>query len=247
MAQAPVPAEPGPSPDADRSGQMTLTQTKLSQTDRAYHRLRAMIVSGEVGPADRIDANRLVEALGFGRTPVREALLRLQTEGVVRIVPKRGVEVVTLSAEDLTEIYQVISAAEIEAVRLLAMTAPPAERLGSLFDAVDRMQAAVEADAREDWIQADEAFHRALLELNPNRRLRDLGLLHRDLAQRAHFVALRLLDRGELARSTRRHRKLIDRIVSGDAARAVDRHRLQRDRGARMLVATLRAFRLDRL
>ena len=219
---------------------------KLSQTDNAYACLKSMIISGEIGPADHIDANKLVDALGFGRTPVREALLRLQTEGIVRVVPKRGVQIVTLSADDMMEIYQVVSAVEIEAVRLLTMTGPSADQLASLTDANERMIKAAQTDEREEWILADEDLHRALLELNPNQRLRDVGFLHRDLAQRAHFVALRLLRTEQLMKSARQHKKLIKLIKTGDAA-AVASHQLQRDRGANMLVDILRQYRLTQL
>lgn len=239
-----MPSETGlggaPAPAAGDGG-------KVSQTQSAYARLKRMIVSGEIGPADQVDANRLAEALEMGRTPVREALLRLQTEGIVRILPKRGVRIVMLSAEDITEIYQVISAVEIEAVRLLAMSGPPVSGLDRLTDACDRMIAAAGSDAREDWILADEDFHRAILDLNPNRRLGDVGLLNRDLAQRAHFVALRLLPPGQLMESARQHADLIRLIVSGDANAAVDRHRVQRERGAGMLVGVLRQYRLTQI
>lgn len=220
---------------------------KPSQTDTAYARLKRMIIFGEIGPADQIDANKLVGVLGVGRTPVREALLRLQIEGIIRIVPKRGVQIVMLSADDITEIYQVISAVEIEAVRLLTMTKPSMDQLGRLVDAADRMVSAAKTDEREEWVLADEDFHRTLLELNPNQRLRDVGLLHRDLAQRAHFVALRLLRPEQLKKSSRQHRKLIELIMTGDAAAVVASHQDQRDRGAKMLVDTLRQYRLTQL
>ncbi len=220
---------------------------KPSQTDLAHARLKGMIIAGEIGPADQIDANRLVDVLGIGRTPIREALLRLQMEGIVRIVPKRGVQVVLLSADDITEIYQVISAVEIEAVRLLALSKPSHKQLRVLIDANERMISAAEQNKREDWVLSDEAFHRALLELNPNRRLRDVGLIHRDLAQRAHFVALRLLPPDQLLKSTRQHKRLIKLIRAGDEAAAVESHLTQRDRGANMLVGVLRQYRLTQL
>jgi DNA-binding GntR family transcriptional regulator len=220
---------------------------KVSQTDGAYLRLKAMITSGEIDPGDQIDATRLVDVLEFGRTPIREALLRLQTEGIVKIVPKRGVQIVKLSADDLTEIYQVISAVEIEAVRLLTMQRPSADQLGKLYDAAERMLSDAEADRREAWIMSDEAFHRGLLELNPNRRLGDVGLLHRDLAQRAHFVAIRMLQPVCLIESARNHRKLIDLMVDGDVDKAVADHQTQRQRGAKMLVDVLRQYRLSQL
>lgn len=222
-------------------------QPKVSQTGGAYLRLKAMIISGEIDPADQIDANSLVDVLEFGRTPIREALLRLQTEGIVKIVPKRGVQIVKLSADDLTEIYQVISAVEIEAVRLLTLQRPSVHQLGKLVEAAERMLTAAESDQREEFILSDEAFHRGILELNPNKRLRDVGLLHRDLAQRAHFVAIRLLQSGSLLESARQHRKLIDLIAGGDTPQAIADHQAQRHRGARMLVDVLRQYRLSQL
>lgn len=220
---------------------------KPSQSDNAYVRLKSMIISGEIGPADQIDANMLVDVLEFGRTPIREALLRLQLEGIIKIVPKRGVQIVMLSADDITEIYQVISAIEIEAVRLLTMTKPSLEQLDRLTLAAKRMVVAAQTDEREAWVLADEDFHRTLLELNPNRRLRDVGLLHRDLAQRAHFVALRLLRPEQLMKSARQHKKLIKLIAAGDADAVVASHQVQRDNGAEMLVGVLRQYRLTQL
>jgi DNA-binding GntR family transcriptional regulator len=225
----------------------TAAVRKPSRTDNVYALVKGMILSGEIDPVDRIDAHRLVDMLGFGRTPVREALLRLQSEGIVTIVPQRGVRIVTLSADDLTEIYQVISAVEIEAVRLLAEFAPRTDRLDALTAASDRLAAAAQTDDREDWVSADEAFHRAILELNPNRRLREVGLLHRDLAQRAHFVALRMLRPDQLTESARQHSRLIELILAGDVEAAVASHRTQRDRGAELLVGVLRHYRMTQI
>lgn len=220
---------------------------KRSQTDAAYGQLKDMIVSGRLDPTMQIDAHKLVDVLGFGRTPVREALLRLQTEGIVKIMPKRGVQIVSLSAEEILEIYQVITAAETEAVRLLTKGGPSLDQLGPLIRAAEHMMSAAQAGSRDGWIAADEDFHRQLLKLNPNRRLCDVGLLHRDLAQRAHFVALRLLRSEQLLKSARQHKRLIKLIASGDAATAAETHQVQRDRGAKMLVGVLHQFRLTQL
>ncbi len=220
---------------------------KPSQTDQAHARLKTMIISGELHPAELIDASRLADALGFGRTPVREALLRLQMEGIVRILPKRGVQIVMLSADDVREIYQVISALEIEAVRLLTLTLPGMDDLAPLSEIQSRMAAAAERNDTEAWLLADEAFHRQLLELNPNRRLCDVALAHRDLVQRAHFVALRLLRSEQIAMSARQHKRLIRLIASGDAATAVESHQMQRDRGADMMVGVMRDHGLAKL
>lgn len=206
-----------------------------------------MIIAGDISPADQIDANQLGDMLELGRTPVREALLRLQVAGIVEIVPKRGVRVVTLSATDITETYQVITAIEVEAVRLLTLSKPGAKDVVLLKEAAQQMTVAAEHDQREDWVLADESFHRALLCLNPNKRLAQVGLTHRDLAQRAHFVALRLLRPEQVKKSAREHKRLIRLIVSGDAKAAVECHQGQRDRGATMLVGVLQQYGLSQI
>ena len=165
----------------------------------------------------------------------------------MRIVPKRGVQIVTLSADDVTEIYQVISAIEVQVVRLLTQSQPTIDQLRTLVQANDRMFDAAKKNKRERWVAADEAFHRALLELSPNRRLRDVGLTHRDLAQRAHFVALRLLCSEQVTRSAKQHKRLIKLIVSGDDEAAAESHQSQRGRGANMLVGVLRKYGLSEL
>lgn len=223
------------------------TKRKLSQSDQAHQRLKQMIISGELPPSESLDANRLGDALGLGRTPVREALLRLQLEGIVRIMPKRGVEIVRLSASDIREIYQVISAIETEAVRLLTRTRPSSAVLEPLAEATAQMIAAAEADKREQWVLADESFHRAILLINPNQRLCDVGMMHRDLAQRAHFVALRLLQSDQVLQSARRHGRLIRLIGAGDEQAAMQAHQRHRDYGANMLVGVLNKFGLSEL
>lgn len=227
---------------------MLPTKTKtMSQTDVAYDQLKAKIIAGEFHPGDQVDAIRISEDLGLGRTPVREALLRLQNEGIVKIIPKRGVRILSLSADDLTDIYQVISAVEVEALRLICEAKPPAHKLLPLDDAVRCMAEAASANNREDWAHADERFHRQLLELCPNKRLRDVGITHRDLAQRSHFVALRLLTQDQRAKSAEQHGILLDQIRTGEIATAVESHRRQRARGSDMLVCILREHQLTRL
>ncbi len=206
-----------------------------------------MILSGQLGPAEQIDANILTETLETGRTPVREALQRLQTQGIVRIVPKRGVQIVTLTADELMEIYQVVSALEIEAVRLLATSNISPGGLADLTKHADALIAVEKTEDREAWILADDAFHRALLRNNPNRRLLDAGMLHRDLAQRAHFVASRMLDQPNFRKSALAHQDLIRLIAKGDVEAACANHQTQRQRGAELLVSVVRRFGLKQL
>ncbi len=218
-----------------------------SLTDRAYAYLKAEIISGGIAPGSLLDANALAGTMGVSRTPVREAILRLANEGAVEVSARRGMRVVTLTATDLQEIYDVITALEIEAVGLLTASKPEKSDLAPLVEQVVRMRVAAEIGDGEAWNLADEGFHRGLLDLSGNRRLAEAGNGYRDMAQRAHFVALRLVSIDQKAGSIEAHAALISVIQSGDADAARDLHRKQRERGSHLLVNALREMKLEHL
>jgi DNA-binding GntR family transcriptional regulator len=87
-------------------------------TDQVYERLRELIVGGRVGPHERLHQTRLAEALGVSRTPVREALLRLEQEGLAYSQPGRGLFVKGVSAKDVADLYEVRLILEPQAARL---------------------------------------------------------------------------------------------------------------------------------
>jgi DNA-binding GntR family transcriptional regulator len=223
----------------------------MSLTDTAYASIKAAILAGEIAPNAPLDEKSIAAGLGMSRTPVREALLRLQGEGLVEMARGRGIHVRLLSAADMREIYEVLTGLETLAVSLLASpgiapqgstaaAGPPA----ALADALARMEQAAAAGDWQEWGGADEAFHRALLEGCGNGRVRALGLQHRDLIQRPHFVAMRLQPPDYLARSTRAHRALLALIAAGDAERAALAHLQQRRRGEAALMAIIDTYRL---
>lgn len=218
-----------------------------SLTDRAYAYLKAEIISGRVPAGALLDAKALADTMGVSRTPVREALLRLANEGVVEVNARRGIRVVTLTAADLQAIYEVITALEIEAVHRLTAAGSDRERLAPLTEQLVRMRVATEDGDGEAWNLADEGFHRCLLDLCGNDRLAEAGRRYRDMAQRAHFVALRLVPLEEKSRSNESHADLIRTIRSGDAEAAQRMHRVQRNRGSKLLVDVLREIKLGHL
>lgn len=224
-----------------------MTKAAESYTSLAYAHLKREIMSGHIGAGGQIDAKAIADELGVSRTPVREAILRLASEGVVEVNARRGMRVLPLSVDEIQAIYQLITAIEVEAVFLMASRNDRVEAVRALGQAVARMDAAIEASDGEAWNLADEQFHRALLEQSGNARLAEAGRTYRDIAQRAHFVALRLVPLPQKARSADAHRELIAKIEAGDAFNARETHRGQRNRGGELLVASLRALRLDHL
>jgi DNA-binding GntR family transcriptional regulator len=220
-----------------------LVQT-ASLTDSAYAEVKALILQGAIAPHAQIDEKAIAGRLGMSRTPVREALLRLEHEGLVEIERGRGIVVRALSSGDMREIYQAITGMEVMAVYLLAASRPGRDTLEPLFAALQCMeQATVHADL-ELWGEADEAFHRGLLVLCGNSRIERSGLQFRDLSRRAHLVAMRLQALDYLARSTEAHRELTELILAGDPDQAATAHFRQRRRGEDMLVTAVEKFRL---
>jgi DNA-binding GntR family transcriptional regulator len=179
--------------------------------DRAYLAIRGLIVSLELPPGAVIDERELMQRLGLGRTPVREALRRLSQEQLVEVFPRRGMFVTNVDVRDLARISEVRLALEPEAARLAADRATDEERdeLAALGDRIKR---------GADLMGLDEQIHRAIYAAAHN------DLLEKTLGE-YYVLALRIwaiaLDRAEdLEEAVEAHRDLIQAIVVGNGERA---------------------------
>lgn len=213
-------------------------------SDAAYDAIKTWIQTAEVAPGALIDEADAAKRLNMSRTPVREALLRLQSEGYVEIGRGKGIRVLPLSAGDMREIYQVISGMEVVAVALLAKKRPSREDLRSLFETTAEMEQTLSSGQIDRWGEADEHFHRELMRLSGNSKLYAVGCHLRDLAKRAHMVAMRLQDDKYRARSTANHITLVKAILKGQGRDAADLHFEQRLRGEDALVGIVERFNL---
>lgn len=216
-------------------------------SDAAYKAIKGWIQAARFAPGSSIDEDEAARRLSMSRTPVREALLRLQSEGFVEIGRGKGIRVLPLSASDMRDIYQVISGIEIVAVSLLARRAPARAELSGLLKATAEMQSALDASKVDRWGEADEKFHRELMRLSGNTKLFTVGCQMRDFAKRAHMVAIRLQDDAYRARSTKSHMALVDTILAGNERDASNYHMRQRQRGERALVGVIKKFKLASL
>jgi DNA-binding GntR family transcriptional regulator len=217
-------------------------------SDAAYAAIKSWIQTAELPPGALVDEAVAARRLSMSRTPVREALLRLQAEGYLEIARGKGIRVLPLSAGDMRDIYQVISGLETVAVSLLAERRPRPEELASLAEAVAAMRQALATGEVESWGEADERFHRELMRLSGNPRLYAVGCHFRDLSKRAHMVAMRLKDDAYRANSTESHAELLRALTEGEApSDAAERHFRQRRHGEAALVGTVRRFSLGSL
>ena len=227
-----------PAARADIASERSLAET-------AYDELKAKIYDFALLPGDRFTETEIAQQLAMSRTPVREALVRLAREGLVEVRSRHGMCVLPVSADDMRDIYQVLTALESTAVELVARRRPDAKELEPLVEASRDMARALKANDLDAWAAADERFHRHLVELSGNRLLVDGVQNCWDRAHRARMVTLRM--RPKPVNSTREHLDVLEKIRAGDARAAFDAHRAHRDRGSRELLAILERYRLQQL
>lgn len=198
--------------------------------DRVYHEIQNKILNNTWSTGHQALEQELAEELGVSRTPVREALMRLERDGLVKVVPRHGMRVLPISLTDVLEIYQILTSLESLSVELAAARKLSAKELQFLERASQAMNKAHEASDLKAWAQADEDFHYHLVELSGNRILTEMVDNFWARAQRARLTMLSL--RNSPTNSTREHAKLLDAIRNGDGALARETLEAHRRRGA---------------
>ena len=210
-----------------------------SLVDEAYQALKTAIRDNVFPPGHQAAEPEIARQLGMSRTPVHEAIIRLQEEGLVQVLPRRGVLICPVSADDIREIYDVLIAVEGMAAALLA--ALPADAASAAAEALERETAGMERALEEgkllDWAAADERFHRLLTERCGNRRLARVAATVRDQSHRARLLTLHL--RPLPTASAAEHRRIADAIRGGKTAEAEAAARAHRVRARDALLPLL--------
>jgi DNA-binding GntR family transcriptional regulator len=220
---------------------------KLSLVDDAYRKLKDAIRENDFSPGYQGSEQEIASRLGMSRTPVHEAVIRLQEEGLVRVLPRRGVVVCAISAVDMREIYGVIIALEAAAAELLAER-PSQERLSTareLEAANKAMENALKKDDLITWAKADESFHKLLIEHSGNQRLLRMYHTIMDQSHRARMITLRIRPKPE--GSVREHRAIVDAIKRGRPSEARELSKQHRVRARNQLVPLLEQVGLRHL
>jgi DNA-binding GntR family transcriptional regulator len=189
----------------------------LTLWQRVYDHLRAAILSGRLEPGAELAEVPLSEELGVSRGPIREAIGRLASEGLVTVRPRRGAVVSPLSKEEFLELYQVREALERMAVKLAVRRLQP-EDFAALQGLIDDMATHAERDQVNEFFEANAAFHARLVDASGNAKLGELYRQLLDQIGRYRTRSLRL--RGNLQRSIAEHAAILRAAKRGDAERA---------------------------
>jgi len=216
-----------------------------SMVEGAYQQMRRRILDNLWAPGQQKLEQEIALELGMSRTPVREALIRLANEGLVEVIPRRGMRVLPVSPNDMKEIYEVLGALESAAAEMLAARRPGESELKPLITATKAMEKALARDDLDAWAAADESFHEQLVTMAGNKVLADTVFAYWDRAHRARMFSLRL--RPKPVNSTKEHMALVDRLREGDAAGAAKVNREHRQRTSRELLVIFERFRLQQM
>jgi DNA-binding GntR family transcriptional regulator len=188
-----------------------------SLSAKVYEDLKRRLNEGSLKPGQFIDLSALGRELGMSRTPLRDALIRLELEGFVTVYPRRGVMVRALDLADVRDIYQIVGALEGSVVvRIEGRFAP--EDADSMRGFREAMRAALDADDFDGYYAANLAFHDVYLGLSDNsdliRTVRVLKERLYDFPRRTGYVKEWELE------SSEEHGEIEERLRSGDFAGA---------------------------
>ncbi len=209
--------------------------------DAAYHALRLAIVSSTLRPGERLNIDQLAAQLGVSLTPVRGAIQRLSTEGLVDIHPRSGTFVASLTLQDVEETFQIRAALEGLAAELAAaaLTTEDLRRLRDLHKALRRpIREQADRDAHE---RLNSEFHQLILAASGNRRLQEMYT-----ALNAHIKIARIhaADSGWSARQRREtaeHDAILKALEARDPQAAGEALRRHIHRAKDALLAALRS------
>lgn len=222
---------------------MTIAEQRSSRrpslVERAYVEMRRRILQNEWPANFTALEEEIAIELGMSRTPVREALIQLEAQGLVTLRPRHGMQVQPISADDMAEIYQIITALEAQAAELVARRGLSDSDLQLLEEPAEIMERALESDDRVAWALADEDFHRTLVRLSGNSRLAAMVASVSDQTHRVRMATIHQRPRPVV--STLEHRLLVDALRRSDAEGARELQRLHRRRGGEVMIGILRS------
>jgi DNA-binding GntR family transcriptional regulator len=186
---------------------------RLRARDQVRARLRDMIAEGTLAPGQRLDEMGLAAAIGASRTPIREALIALEQEGLVQSRPNHGFSVAPMDERLVREVYPILGALEAAAVELAG------DRLKALVPKLSEINARLGRESRRArHYELDREFHRTLTGACDNERLIQLLQVHWNQARRVDGGKTRGMADYEGSRA--KHAAIVDAIAASDVAGA---------------------------
>lgn len=225
----------GPSTPAKRAGRARETASGAKRKkagsggnvplhQQAYERLKHLIITMAFRPGEYLNEAQVCKALKIGRTPIHQALNRLMLEGMVEVIPRKGVIVKAVSLNEVMEIIEVRLVNETYCARLAASRAEDSD-IAAMEKILVESQKAVDAADIERQMMLDRQFHSLLAKAAKNEVL--AGIMQNLHEQSLRFWFISLRDRADHTDVQNEHRKILDAVKARDpdaAGNAVRKH-----------------------
>ena len=200
---------------------MALKTIKLERqrlADIVYEQLLEAIRNGEITGEEQLVQEKLADQLQISRTPVREALLRLEQEGILASSARGGFALYKITLQEARELYQARAAIEGQSARILASRNDP--ETNKKLRAIVEREENISSDSVEDYFNANRTIHRSMVELTGNRYLREMfdNIWNRATSYNL-FATIEKLD---LAKSLGDHLRLVDAVETGNPTVAME-------------------------
>lgn len=182
-----------------------------------FDSLREAIIRGSLRPGERLMEIQLAEQMGVSRTPVREAIRKLELEGLVVMVPRKGAYVAGLSIKDIADVFEIRKALEGLAAELAADRISD-EEIEHLERILHRLSDAGDGKRFDEFIAIDTEFHAVLFQAGRNDRLTQIINNLREQIHRFRITSLSMP--GRMSAAVDEHRKIVDAISQHDVDEA---------------------------
>lgn len=196
--------------------------TQLSYRDQAYAALEQAIMDADIyGSTEeiRLDERQLSEALGVSRTPIREAMFRLEQKGLLRTVPRRGIFIVRKTRREIIEMIEMWAALESMAARLATLNAPDTA-IAVLRHMFDEFLNSAPGDHLDEYSETNIQFHQSIIQLSGSHLM---GKAIENL-----FIHVRAIRRRTISQNDRADRSIIEHLQIVDALERRDTERAER-------------------
>ncbi len=198
--------------------------------------IREAIINGVFAPGERLMEIQMADEMGVSRTPVREAIRKLEMEGFVVMIPRRGTYVSNMSIKDIYEVYEIRTSLDILAAGLAAERINDDE-LEELQRLLVQVGHAIDSGDREKVLEADIAFHDVLYKASRNERLRNIINNLREQITVIRGVSMSYP--GRLKDTQEEHRLLVESIAARDVEKSQEAARIHLENAEKTLMEAM--------
>lgn len=209
----------------------------LPLRDVVFNTLRKAILTGQLKPGERLMEVHLAGKLGVSRTPIREAIRKLELEGLVTMIPRRGAEVAQITEKSLKDVLEVRRALDVLCVELACERITP-EEIEALKEACGEFKQATKGKDASVIAKADVKLHDIIVQATGNQRLQQLVNNLAEQMYRYRFVYIK--DDSQHERLIAEHQEILDSILEHDKERAAKAAKLHIDNQEKSVINQIR-------